>query len=360
MDNILKTLVEFPSVVGDREAINPAIEWIDRYLSERGMHVKRFDYDGVESIVATTRKTKKPKVLLAAHVDVVPAPKAQFKFHEKNGRYYGRGAADMKFAIAAYLQLIDDLQGSLHDYDIGVMITSDEEVGGMHGTKALIDEGYRADVVILPDAGDTPDNWKLERSAKGIMRIEVKTSGKASHGSRPWKGENAIDKLISLLGDIRTLFPEPEVAANTLTVSIITGGEAANQVPASASAQLDIKTISDEDAEHLQKSISQMCEERGADMVQSVFGNACRTDTDSPFVAKFVETIEEVAGKGSLTEADSTGASDARFFAATGVPCIVASPPADGYHADNEYVSKEGLEQLRKVLRSYVDKIAKD
>src|SRR4030095_15751067 len=107
MENILKELVQIPSVSEDPLAINPAIEYIDRYLSERGMHVIRYESNGVESIVATTQKTKTPKVMLAAHVDVVPAPLDQFVFKKKGDKYYGRGVCDMKFAIAAYLQLID-------------------------------------------------------------------------------------------------------------------------------------------------------------------------------------------------------------------------------------------------------------
>jgi acetylornithine deacetylase/succinyl-diaminopimelate desuccinylase-like protein len=361
MEDILKKLVGFPSVTGDRQSINAAIGWVDRFLSERGMRVMRFEFNGSESVVATTRETKKPKLFLAGHVDVAPASEDELAFREENGRYYGRGTADMKFALAAYLQLVDELGASLKDYDLGLMITSDEETGGFNGVKRLVELGYRADVVVYPDAGDTPDGWKFELFAKGRRAITLEAHGKAAHGSRPWAGENAIDKLIAAVDEIRGVFEDQGPDTNTFALAALKGGEAFNQIPAHASADLDVRTVSNEDGAALKRQMEKICARRGLKLRENTdaYSSAFRTDPNDPYVAKFLKIAQKVIPEGKLHRANSTGASDARFFGEVGVPCIIINPPCDGYHGANEWVSKEGIEQLLEILRLYVDEIAK-
>jgi succinyl-diaminopimelate desuccinylase len=268
----------------------------------------------------------------------------------------------MKCAVAAYLQLIRDLNGKLHEYDLGVMITTDEELGGDNGTRALVeDEGYKAGVAIMPDAGDSPDGWKLELSAKGMLRLLVKTPGKNAHGSRPWQGDNAIDKLIALIGEIRELFKDQGPDTNSLTVSIINGGKPDNDnlVPDHAEASLDIRTLTDSEADRLLSKINQLSSKYNAEVTVKVYGNAHRTDKTHPKVAELINCWRQIVPDGKLTEADNTGNSDARFFAKVGVPCIVISPPGNGYHMDHEWVSKNGLDDLLGLLRLYTERVAK-
>jgi hypothetical protein len=63
---------------------------ISTILHQRGMYVRRLAWNGVESLVATTRRTKKPTVYLMGHIDVVPAPEYLFRLEERDGKYYAR------------------------------------------------------------------------------------------------------------------------------------------------------------------------------------------------------------------------------------------------------------------------------
>ncbi|MDI1352580.1 MAG: M20/M25/M40 family metallo-hydrolase, partial [bacterium] len=136
------------------------------------------------------------KLWLVAHIDVVPADPNMFTLAVKDHRIVGRGVLDMKLGVAYYIEFLKELGASnLKNYDIGVMLTSDEEVGGMNGVRYLLDEqGYRGKIGFLPDGGF---DWKIEEAAKGILWIKIKVHGVASHGSRPWLGVNAINNLIS-------------------------------------------------------------------------------------------------------------------------------------------------------------------
>jgi len=109
----------------------------------------------------------------------------------------------MKFAIACYLKLLQNLREDISKYNLGVMITSDEEIGGHNGVKALLDKGYRSKVCFLPDGGR---EWQFERGAKGAWHLLVESYGKSSHGSRPWQAKNALSQLIDFLNILKKEF----------------------------------------------------------------------------------------------------------------------------------------------------------
>src|ERR1051326_2061023 len=137
-EDILRKLIAFPTVSGDAEAMHQLLEYVSSFVTQRGMHVVWFKSNGFESIVATVKEGHKtPKVMLGAHADVVPAEAAMFTLRQEEGKYIGRGVLDMKFALASYLQIIDDIKDDLDAYDIGLMVTSDEEVGGLDGVAKL-------------------------------------------------------------------------------------------------------------------------------------------------------------------------------------------------------------------------------
>jgi succinyl-diaminopimelate desuccinylase len=359
MEEILSKLVELPTTNSNPAAINEALNFIETYLAERGMLVERFEFNGVESLVATTKQTKSPKVLLAAHVDVVDAPADQFKLRKENGYYTGRGVLDMKYAIAVYMQLVDDIKGRLQDYDFGIMITGDEEVAGPNGTGKLIEHGYRGGIVILPDAGESHDNWKLERSAKGFIYKQATASGVAIHGSLPWKGENAIYKIIDFVNDLRKQFPNQDHMGTTLNIGMINGGLAPNQVPAEASITLDIRVPSLDEQQRVEELLQETSQKYGVETRELLpSGAPHRPDLNSTPFLIFQECFDAVVKDNKLVPADSFGASDARFFAGVNVPCLLVNPPGEGLHADHESVQIEGVGQLKEILNLYLGKMA--
>lgn len=358
--NYLSDLVAFKTVAGNNGELRRAIDYVDNFLSLRGMYTERFESNGLPSVVASTRRDnhRRPKVMLAAHIDVVPGPDAMFTMTRQGDQLHGRGVFDMKFAIATYMKLVDELQNNLGDYDFGIMITPDEESGGQNGTEFLIDQGFKPELVFLPDAGDTPDGWKLELSAKGTYIAKVTAYGRTTHGSRPWNGDNAIYKLIDLLAEIRAIFKDQSVDTDSLTVGMIGGGEARNQVPAEAYATLDIRTVTDERQKEIKQQLQVLCDKYGADLEELFpYGNAHITDMEHPLVRKLLEIIKKLVPAG-VAHSHSTGASDARHLAKADITCVVASPPGNGYHDPVEWVSETGLTELLAVLRKFLDEVA--
>lgn len=356
MEAILEKLVSFQTVTGDSQSAHEALDYVADFVGKRGMYVERFESNGFESLIATTSPGHKtPTVMLGAHIDVVPAAEELFELRKADGKYYARGVYDMKFALAAYLQLIDELQEDLTSYDLGLMVTSDEESGGNNGVAKLAAEGYLPKVCILPDGG--PD-WQIQTFAKGMLVVRLVTQGKTAHGSRPWQGDNPILPLMNTVQEIQNLFDNKDHWDKTLSVNQFHAGEVTSQVPASAEACLDIRYITATQRDTLLTQIEQICRRNGTEVKSLLDANITKFSLDDPYISPFAKLINKVTGT-KVTGSKTLGTSDARFLAAHGVPCISMYPPGGGLHSTEEWLSVEGFYQFKEILQQYVEEIAK-
>jgi succinyl-diaminopimelate desuccinylase len=355
MEQILRKLVAYPTLTGDHQAAEQAFEYIDEFLSTRGMNVTRKHYDDFGSLVATTRHTKTPAVMLCGHIDVVPAATDDdFHLTEKDGKWYGRGVLDMKGAIAAYLQLVDELGAGIAAYDFGIMITSDEE-NRAQSAGHLAEEGYLPKAVVLPDGGH---DWQLEAKCKGAWLFEVSVDGKSAHGSRPWLGESASFKLIELLGEVKSLFQGHGPDTSTLNIGHFKSGTTINQIPDHAQAGIDIRFMNAEDRERISARVKAICDSYGATIKTHFNEPVIVHDLTNPFIAKYAAAIKRVTGVESRGVI-SYGGNETTHFESRGIPCAVAYPPGAGHHSRNEWVDKAALLQFPQVLRVYLDSTAK-
>lgn len=351
MENILAKLVAYQSITGNRSANNDALSYIERFVAERGMHPRYIEHDGVRSLIATSKPHHKtPVVMLGGHIDVVPGPDELFTLHQDHEKFYGRGVLDMKGSVAVFLSVIDSLKDKVDELDFGLMITTDEEVGGFNGTKVLLEQGYVPSVCVLPDGG--PD-WQIQLSAKGVLQLKVSTSGQAAHSSQPWNGDNANLKLIRVINEIYNLFPKNGPDDNTINIGKISGGEAINQVADSAESSLDIRVVSEKDKERLLEEIQAVCRRHEARLDIVMQGSVANFDLHDPYIKRFADIVTEVTNV-KIKGSHAFGSGDARFFAERNIPCISLYPPGGGHHSSDEWVSVEGLQQLQEIITQYV------
>jgi succinyl-diaminopimelate desuccinylase len=351
-EEILKNLVQFQTVTGDFKANNMALDYIADFLQQRGMYIKKHEWDRYRSLIATVRPDQKtPAIMLYSHIDVVPCQTQMWKMQKKDGKIFGRGVFDMKFSLAIYMQLVDELKTKLTKYDFGIMVLTDEETGGGHGICHLIEEGYVPKVCIMPDGGE---NWQIEIYAKGVWHFQIETWGESSHGSRPWQGNNAVSKMITVLHEIETLFmygQRPDTS--TFNIGYIKGGEAINQVPDYTIAGLDIRYTTDEEGEAIKIKIETMCKRRGAKLTAVEEGTTIVTDLSNPYIQAFIKSAKNISGI-SLRPCKSYGASDARYFAQVNVPCIISSPLGGDRHSNHEWIDAKGIDQYKDILQDYL------
>jgi succinyl-diaminopimelate desuccinylase len=353
---LLSHLIRFPTVTSDQATNRAAIDWVQQQLDGLPLHIKRHSSGGFASLTATTAKTKSPKLWLVAHIDVVPASPESFKPVVREGKLYGRGAHDMKFGLATFIALLQDLGDSLPQYDLGLMVTSDEEVGGMNGVNYLLGTlGYRGTAVLIPDCNA---NWKLETGAKGITWATLTAHGRTTHASRPWEGLNAIDELYRFVGHLRAHIPaepcgDPLHQHTTLNLGTISGGTATNAVPGSASANIDFRLAPGSTPDHVTTWLeaAKQAVPTVTYQIDSAADSPYQIATDGP-VKLFADIAESVIGH-ELGHVMANGSSDARFFAHLGIPTICVSPTGSGYHVPDEWVDIEDLGRFYEVTKRF-------
>lgn len=360
---ILRTLVSMPTVSDSFEVNHEALDYVEKFLKDHGMYTKRYPRTAkmYEGLVASTRpnNAKTPVVLLAAHMDVIPAAKHLFTLRQKGNKYFGRGVYDMKCAIASYMSIVNELHDSLAKYDFAIMIVTDEEIGGRDGvnsTTEFLRLGYTPKFVILPDGGE---DWQLEIASNGYLHYTLQAHGITGHSSRPWLGENATEKLIDSIHELRNYFRDQHRASDTLNIAAIkTSDVPANQIPDYATVDFSIRLHHRESIDKWRDLISKICKKHGVESIERAGWDLVFNDLDNPFVRRYADLTEQVTGV-KVTGFHSYAGSDARFLAEAGIPYANAYPKGGGHHSENEWLAVEALGQFRRIVRLYLESVAR-
>lgn len=353
----LEALVGFNAETRTQANVLELLNYCNRVLQATGVFhdCKIHTFNGYHNLTASTQNTKSPRVLLQGHIDVVPAP-SELVYHVKDEKVFGRGVFDMLFATACYLAFIEEHKDKLRELDFGIMLTGDEEIGGVNGVMALLEHGYGADVCILPDAGNGFGDLNI--SAKGVYHFKLVVKGRAHHGSRPWEGDGAANKLVLALHALLAEFDMYDKNNSTMTVAILGGGDANNKGPSTAAANVDIRFKDKLDFVRIQNKIEQICQKYTAHLEGVELGSDYNLNTDDPYVAQFIDLYKKRLGKGP-TLGKAHGSSDARYFSDAKIPVIMFRPDGGGAHADDEYLSLASLDKFYTVFEEYVMKAAK-
>ncbi|MEM1283492.1 MAG: M20/M25/M40 family metallo-hydrolase [Chlamydiota bacterium] len=359
LTDILAHLITLDTVSSNQKANKQALNWVEQELKDYPIHLKWVEQNNYPSLLITTQETKTPKLWLIAHMDVVSAPKKLFIPVVENNKMKGRGAMDMKMAIASYILLIKELNKALPTYDFGIMLTSDEEIGGGNGIKYLLDEGYSSEIGFAPDGGF---DWHIEEEAKGVLLIKLVAQGTSAHSSRPWEGDNAIEKLQEILPKIQNLFPKnnhPDINwYPTVSVTVIQGGQATNVVPDYAETDINIRFPAYMSSSKILKDINDIVQHYpGVNMMESLKGSPHKVDVKNPEFLLFKQIAKERFSIDVKTM-KSHGASDARFFGEKGIPVLVISPIGGGIHSNNEWVDLNDLARFYLVMKEWVKDIS--
>ncbi|MDC7223012.1 MAG: M20/M25/M40 family metallo-hydrolase [Spirochaetales bacterium] len=343
MIELLRNLMKKESVTPDK--VNETVEFAAAYLKERGIEGQILERAGLKSYVALIGKGE-ATLIFNGHLDVVSGRPEQFIPEEKDGRIYGRGSADMKGGCAAMIEAFIKLSREELPCRIMLQLVPDEETGGRHGTAHLIDRGFTGDFAICTE----PTNLEISLKAKGIINMYIENSGVSAHGSRPWEGENAILQAYDDFRRIEELpilnESSPYYEKSSVNLGKIEGGDILNRVPDSCLMGLDIRYVPHLSAEDVIDEIKKVV--RGKVTIERT-EPAVDTPGDHPYVERLKESIRKETGEIPPLAA-AHGGSDARFFASRNIPAVDLGPCGAGWHGDGEYVEKDSLFQLERIL----------
>jgi acetylornithine deacetylase len=231
---LTRALVDIDSTTGREGA---AGRWLAAHLRERGFEVvpQRVDAERF-NVLATSGQ--QPQVVLSTHFDCVPP---FFPSRVEGDRLFGRGACDAKGILAAQVAAVEALRAD-GETRVGLLFVVGEERGS-DGARVANQTGVGCRYLVNGE----PTDSRLGAATRGILRLKLHAAGRAAHSSFPELGESAIDKLLDVLVELRSIMlpSDPVLGSTHYTIGLISGGVAPNVVPPAAEAEVMFRTVSD-------------------------------------------------------------------------------------------------------------------
>jgi succinyl-diaminopimelate desuccinylase len=372
-----------PNPDGDTRAVATlAADLIRRHVGGAEIELHPGSQD-IVNVVARIRGTGPGRrVVFNGHLDTYPVgTPAQWSVNPageiRDGRLYGRGAADMKGGIAASVVAMAALaeQRAHWSGEAVLALAGDEETMGPLGTKLLLDSVPHATgaATIIGDAGSP---MVARFGEKGFIWIEIAAEGKAAHGAHVHLGVNAMDRLrvaldrVSALRDLPVAMPdqvrsaiaaaksiseplcgpgEADVLTSvTVNIGIVSGGTSPNLVPSAAHAAVDIRLPVGVAAETVLASLRQWLDLPGITWRVLRCFEPNYTDPDDELIRCCAAAAAEIMGKAPAVNM-RVGGSDARWFRMADIPTVVYGPTPYNMGAPDEYAEIRELGIVSRV-----------
>ena len=364
-----KRLIAAPSVTPASGAVFDAMEAM---LAPFGFAVTRFTRgEGeagspeapVENLFAVRRGPPGSKhFAFAGHLDVVPPgdgwTSGAFEPEIRGDLLYGRGAVDMKGAIACMAAAIADVPADAGT--VSFIITGDEEGPALHGTRALIDwmreQGEQPDLCLVGEPTSVNrlgDMMKIGR--RGSVNIWLEVEGSQGHVAYPHLADNPIPKLVAMLAELDALVLDEGTdwfqPSNLEITDLEVGNTAHNVIPATAKARISIRFNDMHSGASLSDKIVAIAKKHGGTALPIVSGEPFLTPPGE-FSAIIAEAVR--AETGIDPEPSTTGGtSDARFLRSV-CPVIEFGLVNATMHKRDEAVAIEDLRQLARIYARIV------
>jgi succinyl-diaminopimelate desuccinylase len=367
---LAKQLIARPSVTPRDEGCQ---ELMIARLEPLGFRVERLRFGDVDNFWAV-RGTGKPILAFAGHTDVVPPGPREawasdpFDPQVRDGYLYGRGAADMKSSLAAFVTSIEDFVGANpgHKGTIALLITSDEEGPSVNGTVKVIEwlnaRGVKMDYCVIGEPscvhkfGDT-----LKHGRRGSLGGRLRVLGKQGHVAYPHLALNPVHAAAPVLAELVAAewdqgnadFPKTSFQISNIHAG--TGAE--NVIPGTLDVWFNFRhstVLTDTD---LKRRVEDLLMRHGVKFELSW------SESGKPFLTrsrKLIETVQASAkAEIGVTPEPSTsgGTSDGRFIAPTGAEVVELGPRNATIHQVNECVAVEDLDKLRRVYLGIMQRI---
>ncbi|MEY6431598.1 succinyl-diaminopimelate desuccinylase [Thioalkalicoccus limnaeus] len=360
-----------------RPSVTPRDEGCQALLAERlaalGFRIEPMPFGDVTNLWARRGETG-PLVCLAGHTDVVP-PGPLDQWHSdpfvpevRDGQLYGRGACDMKGAIAAMVTAVADFLDGRPEPpgSLAFLITSDEEGPAVDGTVKVIEtlaaRSERIDYCLVGEPScqrQLGDTIKIGR--RGSLSGYLTVHGRQGHVAYPHRAKNplhaCVEQLAVLCAEIwdqgNAHFPPTSFQIANLNMG--TGAE--NVIPDRLAAQFNLRFSTELDATTIQRRVAEILD-RGDfryDLRWVLSGQPFLTHAGE-LVAATCAAIAAVTGL-EAERSTSGGTSDGRFIAPTGAQVVEFGPVNATIHQANECVGVAELDQLTSIYRGLLERL---
>ncbi|MFA5860154.1 MAG: M20/M25/M40 family metallo-hydrolase [Candidatus Thermoplasmatota archaeon] len=291
-----------------------------------------------------------PRFVLSGHVDVVPVgegwTREPFGGQTAEGRVWGRGASDMLGSVACFVAAARATRSPC-----AILLTTDEETT-MRAAELAIEEGLLSgfDGVVVGE----PTSMQVGIAEKGVLWVRVDAVGTNAHGSMPELGDNAVARIVRIadrLANYRPPGKHPLLGEATASLDRIGGGEAVNQVPATAFLELDVRYLPGTSQEDVLRAVRDaVAPEHEKASVSAISSHLpFETSADAPLARAALAA----GGRGTVALPYGTEASK---YAPAGIPTIILGPgdPAVA-HTDHESIAIADLDAGARAYAALLD-----
>lgn len=351
--NLLAELVRIDSVnpdlvpggAGEARIAEFVADWLNR--AGVGTTLQDSGYGRPNVIGRIPGRAGGRSLMLNAHMDTVgiTGMTDALTGRIEGNRLYGRGSYDMKGSLAAIMIAARNLAANPAGGDVVITSVTDEEYASI-GTKAVVRE-YTADAAIVTE----PTHLELTVAHKGFVWIEIETEGRASHGSLPDEGIDAITMLAPILQSLQNLDQRlrngeehPLLRTGSVHASLVTGGTELSSYPQSARLSVERRTVPGETPATVAEEIDQILANAAtiwpnfnATAKQTFAADSYEADPSSDIRAIALRTLTNHLGYAPVISG-GTGWMDSALLASAGIPTVILGPTGDGAHALTEWV----------------------
>lgn len=367
---LARELIARPSVTPDDAGCQALLA--DR-LGRAGFACELLRFGDVDNLFATHGEGG-PVLLLLGHTDVVPpGPRAAwssdpFVPEERDGMLYGRGAADMKGSVAAFVVALERFVAAhpRHPGTVALLLTSDEEGDAIDGVRRVAGEfrrrGQRVDWCITGEPSSTRRLGDLVRvGRRGSLSAALTVRGVQGHVAYPEKARNPVHKALPALAELvarRWDEGDEGFPPTSLQVSNVAAGTGAgNVIPGELRVDFNLRYSPRWTASRLESEIEALLARHGLDFDLRWHRSGEPFFTpEGPLRATVRDVLERMLG---VVPEESTGGgtSDARFIAPLGAQCIELGPVNASIHQVDEHVSIADLEALPGLYLALVERL---
>jgi len=331
-----------------------AAGFVKGWLESRDIEVRDHDHNGLPVLVAEIgpRDAEVPTVIFHGHLDVVPGRPEQFEPRVEGDRMIGRGAYDMKGALAAMMCALKDLEAQ-ERVRVRFLCVPDEESEELdeRSTDGALERGLKGDFAITGE----PTDMHIGIEAKGVLAMRIEVQGRSAHSSTPWLGDNAILKAIDVFRAIETL-PFSRVSSElfdrpSINLGRIQGGDALNKVPDACTMAVDIRYLPGQDPGEILAEIRGIPE---IEITRTFIHPTVTVPRTNPHVRALREAVARTNPDREALSVGRDGASDAAAFIEAGIPAVEFGPAGAGHHGPEEWVSLASMARYRRALGDFV------
>lgn len=348
IDRTLTRLVQInsinPDLVSDAPGEREAAEFVAAEMRTIGCEVKLVGGQRPSVIATLPGSGWGRSLMFNGHIDTVgvagmPDP---FSGRIEGGKLYGRGSYDMKASVVASMAAIRELANRRPAGDVVLTAVADEEFASL-GTQEVL-KVCRTDAAICTE----PTSLKTCLAHKGFVWIEIETTGKAAHGSRPELGIDAnmkigrfLAKLDGLAQALQARQPHPLLGAPSLHASTLRGGSGWSTYSSQCILQVERRTIPGESVDAVLAEL-QALDPESMRLVLARDSFEVRSD------AAIVQAVRKSGGGDFVGD---TPWMDAALLSTAGIETVVIGPHGTGAHAEIEWVDLDSTYRLAEILR---------